>query len=55
MNLLDDLDAFLQEHGHCGLFDSEVKQGESGARVTLACDCGAVISRIVEAAPHLRA
>jgi hypothetical protein len=46
---------FLQEHERCGLLDSEVQRNDNGARVTLACDCGAVISRLVEAAPPLRA
>jgi hypothetical protein len=51
VNILDDLDAFFQEHERCGALDSEVLRVDSGARVTLACDCGALISRIVEAAP----
>jgi len=38
MNILDDLSAFFQEHARCGVLDSEVQRGESGARVTLACE-----------------
>jgi hypothetical protein len=55
VNVLDDLDAFLREHGRCGFLDSEVQRGDQRVRVTLACDCGAVISRIVERALPLRA
>jgi len=28
MNILDDLDAFLQEHARCGDLDSEVRRGD---------------------------
>jgi hypothetical protein len=52
MSLLDDLTAFLQEHKHCGYLDSEVTRAASECRVTLACPCGAVISRTVEPAAH---
>jgi hypothetical protein len=37
--LLAALDAFLQEHRHCG----ELEGGIDGERVWMACDCGAVI------------
>jgi ABC-type uncharacterized transport system substrate-binding protein len=49
VNLLDDLAAFLQEHKRCDLLDSEVTRGEGECRVTFECECGAVISRTVEA------
>jgi len=35
--LLDDLDAFLQEHRRCGALDSDVEDG----RVWMTCECGA--------------
>ena len=54
INVLFDLDAFLQEHKRCGLFDSEVTRGEIAYRVTFACECGAVISRTVATAPYSR-
>jgi hypothetical protein len=51
VNILDDLAAFVQEHRRCGLLDSEVTRGEGESRVRLACERGALISRIVEPAP----
>jgi len=42
--LLDDLNAFFQEHRRCGEMESGVDEG----RVWMACDgCGAVLSRLV--------
>lgn len=41
--LLDDLDAFLQEHRHCGELDG----GVEGEGVWMTCECGAAISRVV--------
>ena len=41
--LLDDLDAFLQEHRRCGELDG----GVDGARVWMACSCGAVLTRFL--------
>ena len=51
VNLLDDLDAFVQAHIRCGFLDSQVRRGEGECRVTFVCDCGAPISRVVEAKP----
>jgi|GEM_PF-3469059 len=39
--LLDDLDAFLQEHRRCGQMDG----GFDGLRVRMTCDCGALLAR----------
>jgi len=33
--LLDDLDAFFQEHRRCGALDG----GDEGERVWMACEC----------------
>jgi hypothetical protein len=41
MSLLADLDAFFQEHQHCGDLDSAVE----GDRMWMTCTCGAAISR----------
>ena len=43
--LVDDLDAFLQEHRRCGEMDSGVEEG----RVWMTCDCGAGLSRKLDA------
>lgn len=51
MNLLDDLAAFLQEHKRCDLLDSQVTRGNV-YRITLACPCGAVMSRTVAVVPR---
>ena len=39
--LLDDLDAFLQEHRRCGKMDG----GFDGVRIWMTCDCGALLAR----------
>ena len=44
--LLDDLVAFLQEHRHCGVLDSDVE----GNRVWMACSCGARIMQALSPA-----
>jgi hypothetical protein len=41
VTLLADLDAFLQEHRHCGDLDAAVE----GDRVWMTCPCGARIER----------
>jgi hypothetical protein len=51
VNILDDLAAFVQENEHCGLLDSEVTRDEGEWRVMVGCECGALISRTVEAEP----
>ena len=44
--LLDDLNAFLQEHRRCGEMSSGVAEG----RVYMTCDgCGARLSRLLRA------
>ena len=39
--VLDDLNAFLQEHRRCGEMDGGVEDG----RVWMTCECGAEMSR----------
>lgn len=55
LELLDDLDAFFQEHRRCGVLDGGVDEG----RVRMACDCGALLARRIDgprlADPWLRA
>jgi hypothetical protein len=41
VTLLDDLDAFFQEHRRCADLDSAVE----GDRVLMTCACGAVLNR----------
>jgi hypothetical protein len=41
--LLDDLDAFFLQHRRCGRLEADVENG----RVWMACECGAVLSRVV--------
>jgi hypothetical protein len=41
LTLLDDLDAFLQEHRRCGDLDGGLEDG----RVWMPCECGAELSR----------
>ena len=41
------LDAFMQEHRRCG----ELHGGVDGARVWMACDCGAGIARPISDPP----
>jgi len=43
--LLDDLDAFLQEHRRCG----ELESGVEGARLWATCSCGAALARVLPA------
>jgi hypothetical protein len=45
--LLAALDAFLREHRRCGELDGDVE----GERVWMACDCGAVVVRLVSGSP----
>jgi hypothetical protein len=45
--LLDDLDAFLQEHRRGGALDARVADG----RVWMTCECGAGLSRRTELLP----
>ena len=47
--LLDDLNAFSQEHRRCGELDG----GFDGADVWMMCSCGAVLARPLEAGPAL--
>jgi hypothetical protein len=42
-SLLDDLNAFLQEHRRCGRLDT----GIEGERVWMTCECGAVLGRVI--------
>jgi len=39
--LIDDLEAFLQEHRRCGWLDG----GVEGERVCMKCGCGAELNR----------
>jgi len=40
--LIDDLEAFLQEHRRCGWLDSGVEDD----RVWMTCECGAALVRV---------
>ena len=50
MNILADLDAFLQEPKRCRFLDSHVTKGQTPWRVMFACECGASICRTVQLA-----
>jgi hypothetical protein len=45
--ILDDLDAFLQEHRRCGKLDANVE----GAWLWMSCECGAGIARRLNHSP----